>query len=108
MNKERRKEIDALIKDVEALKENAEALKDAMDAIKDEAARLAEEAQRVLEDENASREAMPEGLHGSDRYTDSEAASEELDSAMTTLGEFEDLGLPDLDSVITALDQAKA
>lgn len=45
------------------------------------------EIEAVMDEEDEARDNMPESLHESDRYTQSEEASEALDAAINSLAE---------------------
>lgn len=99
MNNDRRREISDLIK-------RAEALKEQLEAVTTEASSLKDDIERVRDEEQEYFDNMPESLQGSDRGQAAEAAVSQLDEAMGTLDELADLSV-DLDSAVTALDEAK-
>ena len=74
MNKKRREEISEVVGTLQDCKTKLESIKD---------------------EEDTSRENMPENLEGSQRYEDSETASDRLDDAIS-----------DLESAIDNLDEA--
>lgn len=68
MNKNRRKEISGLIMDMGELSAALESMKERIEAIKSE--------------EEEYRDAMPENLQGSDKYSAAEGAIDSMESAM--------------------------
>ena len=111
MNDARRKEIKAAIKRTEDLSKEWDALKEQLEAFKEKAQELRGTIEDLQSEEDEYRENMHENLHQSERYYNSEAASEQLGNAMETLDEVDNLDLdamPDFDSVVTALDEAAA
>lgn len=101
MNNDRRKSITKLIATAEALKALAEELSGKLDD-------LASEIETIKSEEEEYRDNMAENLQGSERYYDSEAASEQLDQAFNAAEEMrEAIDADKLDEIVTALDEAK-
>lgn len=109
MNNDRRKAITAQIIVVETLAKRAEEIKALIEALKEDASSVIDDITAIKDEEDEYRDAMPESLQQSERYYTSEAASEQMDTAIDNLREICDIELDvlDLEEVITALDEAK-
>lgn len=102
MNNDRRKSITKLIATAEALKVLAEDLAGKLDD-------LANEIETVKDEEEEYRNNMPENLHDSERYYDSEAAVDALTEAHTSIETIRDEAQAlDFDDLVSKLDEAKA
>lgn len=88
MNAKRRKEIALIVSEITSLSEKMESLLNDLDTIKC--------------DEEEYLENIPENLQGSERYTVSEEAIENLDSAYDTLQEVVD----NIADVVSSLEEA--
>ena len=100
MNNERRKQIANVIKMIEDAQTAYLALRDTMNDAK-------ELLETIKTEEEEYRENIPESLHGSEKYYDSEAASSQLDTAFEIIETISDALYSDFDDVVTALDEAK-
>lgn len=112
MNRERRKQIDALINSYEAdLKLKIEALIEQFDDVREMASDFVSDIEDIKSEEEEYKDNMPESLQQSDRYYAAEAAVEHLENAMEKLNEVLDFDIEALsisDDLISALDEAKA
>lgn len=87
MNRERRKEISNVILEIEKVKKMCEEISFRIESI--------------MDDESDYMDNIPENLQSSDRYYDAEEAVDNLESAMSDLGDL------DFDAVIDSLREAK-
>lgn len=98
MNNTRRKAIVSAMADFEKLQAQWEELKGALGDIK-------ESLETIRDEEQESYDNMPESLQQSERAYTSEAALEQLQTAIDWFDAIDDIG--DFDDVISALDSAR-
>jgi uncharacterized coiled-coil DUF342 family protein len=110
VNNQRRKSIDAIIKSTDAFEVRMQELRSLIESLKEDATDLIAQIEEVRDEEQEYIDNMPESLQQSERYQNAEAAVSQLEDAISTLEEVDGFDAPELDtdSVITALDEAKA
>lgn len=99
MNKDRRKELDAIMDAIEAQREKLDNLKEAF-------ADIVESIESVRDDEQEYFDNMPESLQAGEKGMNAEAAVSQLEDAISAAREIADLEA-DMDAIIQALDAAK-
>jgi len=99
MNKNRRKEIDAVMADIEKLRA-------ALDAVKGGFQEALEALETIRDDEQEYFDNMPESLQSGEKGGDAEAAISALETAIDAVSEITEIDA-DIDAIVGALDEAK-
>ncbi len=108
MNNQRRKDIDTCIAHVEKLAELAEAVREAVDAYNEERDNMHSAIEGIREEEQEYFDNMPESFQQGDKGQTAEAAISQLDEALALVDEDIEIDLPDAESLVSYLDEAKA
>ena len=98
MNASRRKALNKLKAELEQIKEDVSTHFERL-------AELSGELETINDEEQDAYDNMPEGLQSGDKGYAAQSAINAMDSALSTLSDFEDLG-DKLDEVISSLDEA--